>query len=76
MHTLDTHELLLFALVLDLDDRLVVLSTDLEWPVYLITLNLGVVDLATNETLGVEDGVLGIGVICVLRGITNAMYLW
>ena len=57
--------------MLDLDDRLVTPCDDLERPVLLITLDLGVLEFATNETLSVEDCVFGVGVESVLCGITD-----
>lgn len=59
------------ALVLDLDGRLLVLLDDLEWPMLLITLNIGILDLATNETFGIEDSVFRVSVVSVLRGVAN-----
>ena len=59
--------------MLDLDDRFACLSNNLEWPVLHVALNLGVIELATNETLGVEDGVLRVGVERVLRAVTNTV---
>jgi NAD-specific glutamate dehydrogenase len=54
-------ELLLLALVLDLDDGLVAsLGLDSERPVLHVGLNLCVGELATNETFGIEDGVVGV----------------
>ena len=57
--------------MLDLDSGLVILLDDLERPVDLVALNLWVVNLAADETLGVEDGVLRVRVVCVLGGVTN-----
>ena len=36
-----------------------------------VTLDLGFVILTTNKTLGIEDGVLRVGVERVLRAVTN-----
>ena len=69
----NTHELLLVALVLDLDDRLVVLLVDLEWPVLHVLLDVGLLESATNETLGVKDSIPGVGVVGVLSGISNSV---
>ena len=41
-----------------------------------VALDLGVVSLAANKTLGVEDGVLRVGVERVLRTITNTRETW
>ena len=70
-----THELPVLAAVLDLNSGLVVLLNDLEWPVLLVPNDLGVVDLAANETLGVKDSVFGVAVVRVLRGITDETFL-
>ena len=66
-----THEFAELATVLDLDVRLSTLVRDLEWPVLHVALDLGIIELATNETLSVEDGVLRVGVERVLRAVTN-----
>lgn len=55
-----------FALVLNSDSRLAVFLGNLEWPVLDITLELGVIDLTTNETFGVEYGVGRVRVESVL----------
>ena len=64
-------ELLGLTLELNLDDGLGSLLNDLERPVLHIGLDLGVVKTATNETLGVEDSVVGVHGDLVLGGITN-----
>ena len=66
-----TYEFPELATVLDLDVGLPTLAGDLERPVLHVALDLGVIELATNETLGVEDGVLRVGVERVLRAVTN-----
>jgi hypothetical protein len=54
-------ELLLLALVLDLDDGLVTgLGLDGKGPVLHVSLDLGIGELAANQALGVEDGVVGV----------------
>lgn len=55
----------------DLDGGFSTLVNDLEWPMLLITLDICLVDLATHETFSVEDGVLGIGVVCVFSAVTD-----
>jgi hypothetical protein len=59
------------ALELDLDDGLAVAINDLEREVLHVGLDLGVVELAADEALGVEDGVVGVHGDLVLGGITN-----
>ena len=66
-----THEFAELATVLDLDVRLSTLVRDLEWPVLHVALDLGIIELATNETLGVEDGVVGVHRDLVLGRITD-----
>lgn len=64
-------EVLGLALELDLDDGLAALVDNLEGEVLHVSLDLGVGELATNQSLGVEDGVLGVHGDLVLGGITN-----
>ena len=66
-----TYELLLLSLVLDLDDGLSGLVNDLVRPVLHVGLNIGVRELSSNESLGVEDGVVGVHGDLVLGGITD-----
>ena len=68
-----THELPGLALVGNLNDRLVALGLDLERPVLHVALNLGIVDLPSNKTLRVEDGVFRVGVVGVFRGVTDTV---
>jgi hypothetical protein len=63
--------LLLFSLVLDLDDGLSSLVNDLVRPVLHVGLNIGVRELSSNESLGVEDGVVRVHGDLVLGGITD-----
>ena len=67
----ETHEFAELATVLDLDIGLSGLAGDLEGPVFHVALDFRVIGLATNQTLGVEDGVLRVGVERVLRAVTN-----
>eukprot|EP01137_Pigoraptor_chileana_P033652 Opistho-2@24879 len=63
---------LLLALVVDADERLAaVLLDDLERPHLHVMLHRGLVDAATNETLGIEYRVLGIHGSLVLSGISD-----
>ena len=63
---------LLLTLVGDLDGRLVVVAgVKLEGPVLHIALDGRIAELTTNQTLGVEDGVLGVHGDLVLGGVTN-----
>jgi hypothetical protein len=48
------------------------LLNDTEWPVLHVFLDLWIINLATDETLGVEHGVLRVGSISVLSSITNS----
>jgi hypothetical protein len=64
-------EVLLLALELNLDDGLATLVNDLEGEVLHIGLDLRIGELATDQSLGVEDGVLGVHGDLVLGGITN-----
>lgn len=71
-----TYKVTSLAAVLDLDTGLPTLARNLERPVLHVALDLGVVGLAANKTLGVEDGVLRVGVERVLRTITNTRDAW
>jgi hypothetical protein len=66
-----THELLLLAAVLDLDIGLALAGQDLEGEVLHVRLHLSVVEATTDETLGVEDGVVRVHRDLVLRGIAD-----
>ena len=39
-----------------------------------ILLNVLVIELATDESLGVENGILGVGVESVLSSVTNPAF--
>jgi hypothetical protein len=62
---------LVLALELDLDDRLATLVDDLEGEVLHVGLNLSIGELAANEALGVEDGVVGVHSDLVLGRVTD-----
>ena len=66
-----THELTVLAVVLDRDDRLASSVDDGEGPVLHVLLEFGLVELATDQALCVEYGVLRVGGECVLGGVTN-----
>lgn len=66
-----TYELFLLTTVLNFDDRLSTLGHDLEREVLHIRLHLGVIEFPANETLGIEDGVVGVHGDLVLRGVTD-----
>ena len=63
------------AAVLDLYSRLVILLDDLERPVLLVPNDFGVIDFTANETLGVEDSVFGVTVVCVLCSVTDQTFV-
>ena len=66
-----TYELLVLATVLHPDVGLAGLVEDGEGEVLDIGLNLGVAELATDETLRIEDGVVGVHRDLVLGRITD-----
>ena len=69
-------ELLLFTLEVDLDEGLLTgAGQDLEWPQGNVALDGGVAKLATDQTLGVEDGVSGVSGSLVLGSISNETLL-
>ena len=59
------------ALELDLDDGLATTVDDLEGEVLHVGLDLSIAELAADQTLGVEDGVVGVHGDLVLGGITD-----
>lgn len=59
------------ALELDLDDGLGSLVDDLEGEMLHVGLDLRIAELATDQSLGVEDSVMGVHGNLVLGGITN-----
>lgn len=67
-------ELLGLAEVVDLDEGGAVLVNDGERPVLHVLLDVRVIVSATDETLGVEDGLLGVHGSLVLGGITNETF--
>jgi len=66
-----TYELLLLTTVLDLDDGLGSLVNDLEGPVLHVGLDLVVGELTTDQSLGVENGVVRVHGDLVLGGISD-----
>ena len=68
---LGTYELLGLTAVLDLNEGLATLVDDLEGEVLHIGLDLSVLELATDETLRVEDGVVWVHRDLVLGGIAD-----
>ena len=66
-----TYEFLLLATVSDADVRLTALVEDGEGEVLDVGLNLSVAELASNETLRVEDGVVGVHRDLVLGRVTD-----
>ncbi len=59
------------ATVLDLNVGLATLVDHLEGEVLHVGLDLSILELSSDETLGVEDGVGGVHGDLVLRGITD-----
>ena len=66
-----TYEVLRLALVLDLDVGLATLADDVEGEVLHVGLDLGVIKLAADETLRVEEGVVGVHGEPTLCGISG-----
>ena len=58
-------------MVLDLDVGLASLVDNFEGEVPIISINLSIAELATDETLSVEDGVVGVHGDLVLGSVTN-----
>ena len=63
--------MLRLAAVLNLNGGLATLADDLEGEVLDVGLHLGIIEFAADETLCVEDGVVGVHGDLVLRGVTN-----
>lgn len=57
--------------MLDVDHGLAVLVDNLERPVLAVLLDIGVLEVAADQTLGVEDSVGGVLGSLVLGGVTN-----
>lgn len=66
-----TYELFLLALVGDLNDGTTSPVDDTERPVLHILLDIRLLSPATDETFGVEDRVLRVGVVGVLGGVSD-----
>jgi hypothetical protein len=66
------HKVLLISTVFYTDVGLAVLLDDLEGPVLHVLFDFWVVNLATNETLGVEDSIFRICGKCILGGISDS----
>lgn len=54
------------------DGWLSTLVDDLEWNVLDVLLELSLVHLTTDESLGVEDSIGGVGVVGGLSGVTDS----
>lgn len=63
--------MLLLATVFDFDNGLSGLGQDFERKVLYVRLNFSIVVLATDEALGIEDGVVGIHGDLIFRGVSN-----
>lgn len=61
----------ILTLVLDHDSGFAILLGYLERPVLDVALELGIIHLTTDETFGVKNCVLRVGVESVLGGVTN-----
>ena len=57
--------------MLNLNRRLSTLGNNFERPVLCITFNLSVVEVAPNKAFCIKDGVLWVGVECVLGRVAN-----
>jgi hypothetical protein len=55
----------------DGDCGLAILLRNLEGPVLQVAFDILVVNLAADKSLGVEDGVFGVGVVRVLGAVTD-----
>ena len=66
-----TYEFTSGPLVLDGDSGLAVLLLDIEWPVLDVPLDVILVHLTTDKSLGVENGVFRIRVECVFGAVSN-----
>jgi hypothetical protein len=62
------------TLEFNLNERVFILINNGERPVLHVSLDLGVIETATNKTLGIEDGVLGVHGGLVLGSITDKTF--
>jgi hypothetical protein len=67
-----TNKVLLIATIFYTDVGLAILLDDLEGPVLHVLFDFWVVNLATNETLGVEDGIFRVCGKRILGGISDS----
>lgn len=63
----------ILALVFNDNGGFSVLGGNLEWPVLHVTLDFGIIHLATDETFGVKDSVGRVGVESVLGRVTDTV---
>ena len=54
------------------DVGLAVLLDDLERPVLHVLFDFGVINLAANETFGIEDGIFRVCGKCILGGVSDS----
>lgn len=66
-----TYENLLLTPVLDLDGGFAGTADDLEGPVLHVGLNLSIIELSSNQSLGVENSVVRVHGDLVLGGVTD-----
>ena len=63
--------MLRLATVFDFGDGLASFRDDLEREVLYVRLDFSIIELATDEALGIEDGVVGVHRDLVLRGVSD-----
>ena len=68
---MNTYEFTLLVLVLNRDGGLAAFVDDTEGEVLHVLLDVSLVHLATNETLGIKDRVLRVGVVRVLGRVSD-----
>lgn len=58
--------------MLNRNGRLALLLRNLERPMFHVAFDIGIIDLATNETFCVEDGIFGVRMMSILGAITDS----
>ena len=67
----DAHKVVCFAFVLDSNCRFALFLGDLERPVFHITFDVGIVNLATDQTFDIKDSVFRVRMSRVPRSVPD-----
>lgn len=69
---MNAYKITRLSFVLDRNRRFAILLRDLELPVLHIALDFRIINRATNETLRIEYGIIGIVCMRILGTVSNA----